>query len=113
MQFLGVNLLAVLACAVAGMVVGFVWYSPMLFARPWMVEMGYDPEDKARMQEMQKSAGKSYGISFVASLVSALVLGRIISAMTVNTALHGMKVGFAVWVAFVTTVQLKAASHAA
>jgi len=35
--------------------------------------MGYDPEDKAKLQEMQKSAGKSYAISFVASLVSAFV----------------------------------------
>ena len=50
----------------------------MLFARPWMVAMGYDPDDKARMEEMQKSAGKSYAISFVASLVSAFVLGKII-----------------------------------
>ena len=36
--------------------------------------MGYDPEDKAKLQEMQKGAGKSYAISFVAGLVSAFVL---------------------------------------
>ncbi len=57
---------------------------------------------------MQKSAGKSYAISFVASLVSAFVLAKIIHVTTVNTALYGMKVGFAVWLGFVTTVQLTA-----
>jgi len=57
---------------------------------------------------MQKSAGKSYAIAFVASLLSALVLGKVIHAMTVNTALYGMKVGFAMWLGFVTTVQLTA-----
>jgi len=57
MKFIGVNLWAILASALATMVVGFVWYSPLLFARPWMVLMGYDPNDKAKIAEMQKSAG--------------------------------------------------------
>jgi len=106
MQILGVSVWPVLIAAIATMVVGFLWYSPLLFARPWMVLMGYDPEDKAKLEEMRKGAGKSYGISFVASLVSAFVLGKIIAVTTVNSALYGMKVGFAVWLGFVTTVQL-------
>jgi hypothetical protein len=88
------------------MVVGFVWYSPLLFARPWMVLMGYDPDDKAKIAEMQKSAGPSYMLSLLASLASAAVLGKIIAVATINTPLYGMKVGLAVWLGFVTTVQL-------
>src|SRR4051794_41984396 len=79
MHFLGVNLWAVLVCAVATMVVGFVWYSPALFANPWMKLMGYDPNDKAKIAEMQKSAGPSYALSMVASILTAFVLGKIIS----------------------------------
>ena len=82
MFFMDVNLWSVLVAAVATMVLGFLWYSPLLFARPWMVAMGYDPDDKARIEEMQKSAGKSYAISFVASLVSAFVLGKVIDITT-------------------------------
>ncbi len=108
MTVMDVNLWSVLVAAIATMVLGFLWYSPMLFARPWMVAMGYDPDDKTKMQEMQKSAGKSYAISFVASLVSAFVLGKVIYVTTVSTALYGMKVGFAIWLGFVTTVQLTA-----
>jgi hypothetical protein len=106
MNVMGVNLLAVLVAAVATMVVGFLWYSPLLFAKPWMVLMGYDPDDKAGLEEMRKSAGKSYAISFVASLVSAFVLAKVIDIFTVNTVLYGMKVGFAIWLGFVATVQL-------
>ena len=54
MIFMSVNLWSVLVAAVSTMVVGFLWYSPLLFARPWMVAMGYDPDDKARMEEMQQ-----------------------------------------------------------
>ena len=55
MHFMGVNLWAVLASAVATMVAGFVWYSPALFAKPWTILMGYDPNDKAKMDEMRMS----------------------------------------------------------
>jgi Protein of unknown function (DUF1761) len=106
MEFMGVNLWSVLVAAVATMILGFLWYSPLLFAKPWTVAMGYDPNDKAKMDEVRKGAGKLYGITFVASLISAFVLAKIIDVTTVNSALYGMKIGFAVWLGFVTTVQL-------
>src|SRR5258708_33486249 len=74
-----------------------------------MILMGYDPNDKAKLDEMRKGAGKTYALSFVASLVSAFVLAKIIDVTTVNTALYGMKIAFAVWLGFVTTVQLTGA----
>src|SRR5262249_34122115 len=106
MNFMGINLWAVLVAAIATMVAGFLWYSPLLFARPWMVLMGYDPEDKAKLEAMRKGAGKMYMLSFIASLAAALVLAKIIEISTVNSALYGMKIGLAVWLGFVTTVQL-------
>jgi len=109
MHYMGVNLWAVLVCALADMVLGFLWYSPVLFANPWMKLMGYDPNDKAKIAEMQQSAGPSYAMSFVASLLAAAVLGKIITISTVTTALDGMKIGVAIWLGFVTTVQLTGA----
>jgi len=106
MEFMGVNLWSVLVAAIATMILGFLWYSPLLFPKPWTLAMGYDPNDKAKMDEMRKGAGKLYGITFVASLLSAFVLAKIIDVTTVNSALYGMKIGFAVWLGFVTTVQL-------
>jgi hypothetical protein len=35
------------------MVVGFLWHSPMLFAKPWTILMGYEPNDKEKLAEMQ------------------------------------------------------------
>jgi hypothetical protein len=106
MHFLGVNLWAVLVSALATMVAGFLWYSPMLFAKPWTILMGYDPNDKAKLAEMQKSAGPSYAMSLVASILAALVLGKVIYVAHVTSVPYGVKIGFAVWLGFVTTVQL-------
>lgn len=107
--FAGINFWAVLVAAVATMVIGFLWYSPILFARPWMRLMGYDPDDKSKLAEMQKGAGKLYAITFVATLVSAVVLAKFVDVTSVNRVFYGMKVGFAVWLGFVATVQLTGA----
>ncbi len=106
MNCMGVNLWAVLVAAVACMILGFLWYSPLLFAKPWMRLMGYDQTDKAKQEEMRKGAGKLYAFSFLCSLVAAVVLGRIIHISTIHSALHGVKMGAGVWLGFVTTVQL-------
>ncbi len=107
--FEGIHPLPVLVAALATMGLGFLWYSPILFAKPWMRLMGYDPNDKARLEEMRKGAAKTYILAFIASLVSAVVLAKIIDITSVVTVLYGMKIGFAMWLGFVTTVQLTGA----
>src|SRR5713101_3094594 len=99
-SFAGINFWAVLVCAIACMVIGFLWYSPMLFATPWMRLMGFDPNDKAKIAEMQKGAGKMYGLSFLASIASAVVLAKIIAVFSIISSPYGMKLGFAVWLGF-------------
>jgi hypothetical protein len=108
-MFMGIDLWSVLVAAVASMILGFLWYSPILFANPWMRLMGIDPNDKAKLAEMRKGAGKLYGLAFFANIVSAAVLAKIIAITTVDTIPYGMKIGFAVWLGFVTTVQLTGA----
>ena len=95
----------VLAAAVATMVVGFLWYSPMLFARPWMIAMGYDPDDKKKIEEMQKSAGPLYGAAFLSTLITAFVLLMFRDAAGVTGWLGGLQLGFWCWAGFVAPVK--------
>jgi hypothetical protein len=106
------NWLAVLVAGISTMIVGFVWYSPLLFAKAWMREMGYDPDDKAKSQEMQKSAGPAYGASFVAGLLSAFTLALILHGLQAQDLHVGLILGFHVWLGFVATVQLTGALFA-
>ena len=109
LAWLGVNWFAILAAAVVCMVVGFLWYSPALFARPWMLASGWDPDDKAKLAEMQKGAGRMYGLAFVASLMQAAMLAKVISVAEIIDPLYGMKMGLGMWLGFVMTVQLTGA----
>jgi hypothetical protein len=109
MHMHNLNWVAILVAAVSTMVVGFLWYSPLLFAKPWMKEMGYDPNDKAKTEEMKKSAGPAYGGSFLASLISAFILALFLHEMRVESLHFGLLVGFHVWLGFVATVQFTSA----
>ena len=106
------NWIAVLAAAIAAMVLGFLWYSPVLFAKPWAREMGYDLNDKVKMEEMRKGAGRAYGGSFVASLISAFTLVLILHGMRAESLHFGLMASFHIWLGFVATVQFTGALFA-
>lgn len=98
-----VNYLAILLCGVVAMVVGFVWYGP-LFGKPWMKMIGLT--DK-KMEEMKKMGGmgKTYGLSFLSSLVMAWFLAHVIwyAAPGAVTLFIAVKTAFYMWLGFVAT----------
>jgi len=64
------------------MLVGFLWYSPLPFRKPWMKEMDYDPNGTAKTREMKiRGARPAYAGSLAASLTSACVLALFLHRM--------------------------------
>ncbi len=101
---LPVNYFAVFVSTVLNMAVGALWYSPALFAKPWMKAMGFDKQDMDK--QMRKGVGPKYIVMFVGSLVTAYVLSLFVSALGVQTFVSGFRLGFLVWLGFTTTAQL-------
>jgi hypothetical protein len=112
MHMHSLNWLAILVAAISTMILGFLWYSPLLFAKAWTREMGYDVNDKAKMDEMRKSAGPAYAGSFFASLLSAFTLALILHGMRAESLHFGMMASFHIWLGFVATVQFTGALFA-
>jgi hypothetical protein len=67
--------IGVLMAAVATMVIGMLWYSPLLFAKPWVELNGYTPD---KLAALKAGAGRAYGISFLAYLVLAVGIGAVV-----------------------------------
>ena len=103
MQIMGINIWAVLSAALATVPLGVLWYSPLLFGRSRMRLLSNISESQ-RPNKLENSS-KLYALSFLASLLTAFVLGQIVRISRVNTAMFGMKVGAAIWLGFVSTVQ--------
>lgn len=70
-----INYLAVLAAAVSTFVIGGLWYSPMLFQRPWMTANEFTDEDVSGGGQ-----GKIFGLAFVFAVVMAFNLAMFLDA---------------------------------
>jgi hypothetical protein len=69
-----INILAVLAAAVATFVLGGLWYSPALFGKAWQREAGISDE-QMRTANKARIFGFAFVLSLIAALVFALFLG--------------------------------------
>jgi len=98
-----INYLAVLVAAFIPMVLGALWYGP-LFGKKWM-ELEGKTEEELRASF---NPAKSYGITFVFSIVMAFVLVHVLNAWSdaygVSGAMTGIQGGFWMWLGFVATV---------
>lgn len=68
-----INYLAVLAAAVSTFVIGALWYSPLLFLRPWMAAAAVSEAD------LKGGEARVFGGAFVLSLLMALNLAAFLS----------------------------------
>jgi hypothetical protein len=74
------NLLALVACTIAGFFLSYAWYTP-LFGKAWAKEMGFDPNEKTPNSTLIKSLL----ITVVSVFLISLVLGNNIAAWTPST----------------------------
>lgn len=98
-----INYLAVVVAAIFSMVLGALWYSPVLFGKQWM------KLSKVKMNaEMKKKAKFSYIGMFVGSIITALILSAVVDYANAATFLEGLLIGVLVWFGFVATTQIGA-----
>jgi hypothetical protein len=63
------NFYAILVAAASTLVVGAVWYSPMLFANAWMKESGLTEEQLKKGNML-----KIFGLTFIFSIMIAMIM---------------------------------------
>ncbi len=95
------NHLAILTSALILWFLGAAWYSPALFAKPWMAMLG-----------IKKEAGKraSLYVGMIASLIGdllvAFILAHIIIWSGTDSFGRGALIGFIVWIGFIAAPNL-------
>src|SRR6266487_1565431 len=75
-----VSYLPIVVAAVAVFVLGWLWYSPLLFFKPWMRLRGMDPV--AAMAGAKMPAGKLL-IELARCLVLACVIARLVALLVI------------------------------
>src|SRR5437660_4606983 len=92
-----VNYLAVLVAAVAVFVLGWLWYSPLLFFKPWMRLRGLDPV--AAMAGAKMPGGKLV-IEFVRCVVLAYVIALFVAHRGISSWMGAVHFGILAWIGF-------------
>ena len=97
---LHLNHLAILVSAIIQWLIGAIWYSPLLFAKPWAAMVGLDMGKKPK--------GMVYGMiaSFVGSLVLSFVLAHWIKYAGATGYFVGALIGFLNWLGFIAAPQV-------
>lgn len=97
-----INYLAIIACGIAYMALGYLWYGP-IFGKQWMKLSGLTAEkqEKAKKEGMEKK----YLASFLLSLLMAYVLAHFIwfTAPGAVDLTIGIKTALWAWVGFIAT----------
>jgi hypothetical protein len=94
-----INYVAVIAAVIINMAAGALWYSPVLWAKPWMALTGHT--------DMSMGGGsaaiRGYAISILASLIIALALAIVVQLAGAKTIGEGLLLGLLVGIGFVLT----------
>ena len=92
-----VNYWAVLVAAIVVFVLGWLWYSPLLFYKPWMRARGLDPA--AAMAGAKMPVGKLV-IELVRCLILAYIIAHFVALLGVTSWLGAVHFGVLLWIAF-------------
>lgn len=90
------NLVPLIAAAIAGVAAGAIWYSPYLFGRAWMKSVGLT-EQSARKRGM--------ALPMISSIVAALLLAFVLQRAQVNLQ-QMMTVVVLLWLVFCVALRL-------
>ena len=95
-----INYPAVIAAALVTFLIGGLWYSPLLFDKPWR---GLNALTEAQMKAGH--TGLIFGLSFLAALVASFILALFLAGPATN-AVAGLMAGLLVGVGWVATAML-------
>jgi len=92
-----VSYLPVLVAAVVVFVLGWLWYSPLLFYKPWMRLRGLDPV--AAMSGAKMPGGKLL-VELARCVILAYVIARFVALLGISSWMGAVHFGFMVWIGF-------------
>ena len=98
-----VNYIVVILSAVAAMIIGSIWYSPLVFGKAWMKLAGVKEPKK---DEANKQMLKGMGLGLVTMLVMAYVLARFMDIMVVVDSNGALEMSLWLWLGFMLPLTL-------
>jgi uncharacterized protein DUF1761 len=100
MQHFPINFVALAVATLAKIFLGALWYSPVLFAEPWMELVNCTPE------QMKAAMPKALLADVIGTFIQAFVLVHAVHYAGANSIGMGAAVGFLNWLGFIAVTTL-------
>lgn len=94
MKTLKINHAAVFTIVLIQQVIGGMWYSPVLFAGPWIQLTG------KTMADFENATFTPYVVSIVASIITTYIMAYLFKKLHVDNFLKGLFYALLLWLAF-------------
>lgn len=101
--FSSLSPLAIILAAVAGQIIGALWYSPLLFGKQWMKLSGVTQKD---IDGAKGKMGPAYLMAFIGAIVMAIVLALVFGWSSVDSFGQAFIVTVLLWAGFTLPVHL-------
>jgi hypothetical protein len=102
------NYWAILVAGLSNMVIGFIWYGPLL-GKAWATEMGWKEKSAEEMALMKKKAMWMYPQQFIGALIMAFVFAHVFAAFwgasIERTLGNGLMGAFWMWLGFIAVLK--------
>lgn len=101
-----VNEVAIIFAALVSLLLGIIWYSPILFGKIWQRESGLSQEKIKSLRK--RHMFNLYAVNLAMLLIMAFILAHFRIYLTAGTILESIRVAALIWLGFVATTLLNA-----
>jgi len=98
-------IMLVLVTSLVSMIIGAIWYSPLMFGKFWMMINGTTFKNKEEYKKMQKAAIPLYALQFVFTIITNFILILTLSYFNVPNLYGLFIISFVMWLGFIMPTQ--------
>lgn len=91
------SVLGAIVTGIASMVLGFIWYGPVLFAKTWAKEVGFTEED------LKGGSPVQYLLTFGGAIVMGAATSFLVLQLDITEPLQGVFLGLILGLGYVVT----------
>ena len=103
---LELNLTQFFVIALANFILGWLWYSPLLFVKPWMKALGLDPNKREMSQKDKERMPMLFAGAIISSLALSFALQVLVHSVGAADFMQGAVLGLLLWLGFALTTSL-------
>ncbi len=96
-----INIFAVLVAVIASFIVGWLWFSPILFGKMFLELIGMTPEKMQAYKDSGKNPMMEYMMTVAGAIITGLVIAVLFNYANIDTPTEALSSALLIWIGIV------------